>query len=184
MSPRTVENRILRFESIEGIAREDLPIALEIWTNDVASSSWVTREILKLANRFSIYISNPNPAVLSFSALEGEAGLDRAVLNESLRTLKMFGAVQAYEIDNYRFRAWLHLTYLQRLKVLEARARFAELTLSSFSDRMPWHVSDPDGDENGEDAASDEGADPREPRVKQALSQLAEHLMAEAAGAK
>lgn len=170
--------RLLRFASIEGIARADLPIAFEVWSNDLASSSWSTREMLKLANQFALYIADPDPDRLSFRSLEGNAGLDRDMVRECLRSFAMFGAVNSYDVETYSFTALLNLTYMQRLKVLELRARFAELSHVGFDDPMPWHPKaatslTPNVEPN------DNVGDEAEPRVKAALSELAERLMSQ-----
>ena len=122
-----LENRRVRFQSIEGITRADLPLAAEIWLEDMHRQSWPTREALKLATHFKRYMARPDPKDMTLRAIERHCQLDRKVVLETLRQMQMFGAVEAFGIDGDQVRASLSLGVLQRLRTREASARFREL---------------------------------------------------------
>jgi hypothetical protein len=42
------DQRRVRFASVDGIAREDLPLAYEVWLDEFIRAPWMTREAMKL----------------------------------------------------------------------------------------------------------------------------------------
>lgn len=137
-----IDRRLLRFESISGIERKDLPIAAEIWLEDLVKGIWITRDVLKMATLFATYIKHPNAQLLAFGAIERSCGLDKPQAIECLRSMQMYGAVVGFSADGPTLKASLSLSYLQRLKVLEARLRFSELNDLCRDKEMPWHVAE------------------------------------------
>lgn len=123
----TIEHRRLRFATIDGIERADLPLAAEVWLEDLRNQSWISREILKLSTLFMRYIANPNPESLLIGHVERTCQLDSEQALEALRLMQMYGAVEAYSCDDETLSVSLNLTLLHRLKVLDVRQRFAEL---------------------------------------------------------
>ena len=137
-----IERRLLRFESIAGIKRNDLPIAAEIWLEDLVKGIWITRDVLKLATLFTSYIKYPNPQLLAIGSIERNCGLDKNQVTECLRAMQIYGAVVGFTCDGPVLKASLSLSYLQRLKVLETRLRFSELQDLCRDREMPWHVAE------------------------------------------
>jgi hypothetical protein len=45
----STENRRIRFATIDALNREDLPLAAEVWREDLRSEIWATRDMLRLA---------------------------------------------------------------------------------------------------------------------------------------
>lgn len=119
-----IEKRRVRFADIEGISRHDLVIAAEIWVEDIARQPWATRDIIKLATLLKRYMTIGEPKDMLFRSIERISQLDRTVVVESLRQMQMLGVVEAYVADGDVVRASLHLSMLQRLRVLETRQRF------------------------------------------------------------
>lgn len=108
-----------------GINEHDLPLAAEIWLDDLSRQSWVTREILKLANLFKRYLDQPDPKMLALSNVETECHVDKDSIIEAVRQMYSYGAVKGYAIDNSALRVSLHLSVLQRLRVIDAGQQWA-----------------------------------------------------------
>jgi hypothetical protein len=128
------ENRRLRFAEIDGLNRSDLPLAAEVWLEDVKSQSWASRDIIKLATQFLRYIIEPKPEMLRLSRIERICQLDRMQVLEALRLLQVFGAVDAYAVDKNSVSISLNLSLLQRFRVLSVRKQFEALLSESQSD--------------------------------------------------
>lgn len=135
MSPN---QRRLRFSSIRGLDRNELPIAAEVWLNDMRGQIWITRDILKLATHLTRYINASDPNLLSLGLVERNCAIDAKQVKECLRMMRVYGAVDAYSCEDDSVRASLHLSYIQRLKVLEIRHKFGVLSGGSGSDDLPW----------------------------------------------
>ena len=118
------ENRHLRFADIAGLSEHDLPLAAEVWLDDLSAQFWVTREILKLANLFKRYLGQPDPKMLVLSHIETECHIDKDSVIEALRQMYSYGAVKGYAIDNSVLRVSLQLSIRQRLRVVEASQRW------------------------------------------------------------
>lgn len=132
------DKRFVRFASIAGIDRAELPVAAEIWLEDIAASCWADRSIIKLATLLTQYIGDPDPSRLKFGALESASGLDRKQVGDTLHIMRNFGVVEDHDTTGDALRTGLNLSYLQRLRVLEVRKRFRELS----SGDLPWHRTD------------------------------------------
>jgi hypothetical protein len=121
-----IEQRRIRFASIDGITREDIPLACEIWAGDIFQAHWVERPIMKLAVQFTRYICNPSPDGAVLHEIETNYQLTRADVARALQQMQTYGVVENYSVDD-DVRVALHLTLTQRLRVLEARSRFDAL---------------------------------------------------------
>ena len=138
------DKRRLRFSSIEGIAREDLPVAGEVWLDDMSKSIWVDRPTLKLANQFIQYMQTSDTALLTFRVIEGNCGLDPKALRGVLRDMQLYGVIRDFHFSPEGVRAALELTFLQRLRVLEVRARFPQLSKAEARRQLPWQQDEAD----------------------------------------
>lgn len=130
------ELRKIRFASIEGIERVDLPLANEVWLDDLYKASWATKEMMKLGCHLVRYMARPDPGMLSFSQFETVCQLTPEESRKTLQVMKVFGAIQDFVCERNDIRATLNLSLLQRLKVLEAKQRFLA-ALGSGTD-IPW----------------------------------------------
>ncbi|MGI9524053.1 MAG: hypothetical protein ACR2PG_20660 [Hyphomicrobiaceae bacterium] len=137
-----LEQRYLRFASIAGIERRDLPIAAEVWLEDVSKSCWADREIIKLSTHFVRYIRHPAPEVLSSGHINRACNLEKDQVIETLRLMVIFGAAEGYDCDGDPMRVSLQLSYLQRLRVLEVKHRFAEFQRDFDAQQLPWQIAD------------------------------------------
>ena len=135
-----IDARHLRFADISGIQRKDLPIAVEVWLQDITKSSWATRDVIKLATLFAQYIKQPSLDLLNFSAVERRIGLEKKKVMEASSAMVSYGAVHKYDCSGPRINATLHLSFLQRLRVLEVCCRFAELIDAARREELPWHA--------------------------------------------
>lgn len=120
---QSVEARRVRFESIEGLQRRDLGIAGEVWLDDVCASKWASREAMKLAGHLVRYMSMPDARQVALARIEHQLQLTREEISTALRQLRHHWAIEAFSVSGDELRVALHLTVLQRLRVLEARHR-------------------------------------------------------------
>ena len=135
----SIENRRIRFATIDGLNREDLPLATEVWREDLRSQVWVTRDMLRLATLFVRYMADAQPEHAALSYIERTCQLDRMQVREALRQMRTYGAIEAFALDGNDLRVALNLTLLQRLRVLRCRREFLDLIdeNSSNSARLP-----------------------------------------------
>lgn len=131
-----IEQRRVRFSSIDGIERDDLPLACEIWREDIFASSWADREAMKLATLFVRYIANPDPSLVVLREIESQCQLTREEVVRSFTIMRSYGAIDSFTFQRDDVRVYLHLSLLQRLRVLEARSRFRQLRSTSGIKRL------------------------------------------------
>lgn len=124
---KSKEARRVRFESIEGLQRRDLGIAGEVWLKDICEAKWSTRETMKLAAHLVRYMASGDLRQIAISRIEHQVQLSKEEINQTLRLLRLYRAIEAYSIEGEELRAALHLTTLQRLRVLETRHRLEYL---------------------------------------------------------
>ncbi|MDX2157419.1 MAG: hypothetical protein SFW09_13005 [Hyphomicrobiaceae bacterium] len=132
-----IELRRVRFESIQGLRRDDLGTAGEIWLADLCAAVWATREAMKLGAHLVRYMVAPDPKLLTLSSIEGQIQIGREDVQFALRLLKLYRAVEDFTIEGDELRVALHLTSVQRLKVLEVRHRLAELMRAAAAEIQP-----------------------------------------------
>jgi hypothetical protein len=128
--------RKVRFSAIDGIERADLPLANEIWLDDLYKASWPPKEAMKLGCHLVRYMVRPDPAMLSFSQFETVCQLTPEEARKTMQVMKVFGVLDDYVCERADIRVTLRLSLLQRLRVLEAKQRFLA-TLGSGMD-IPW----------------------------------------------
>jgi hypothetical protein len=124
---QSIESRRVRFESIEGLQRRDIGLAGEVWLQDICESKWATREAMKLAAHLVRYMAAADLRQIAVSRIEHQIGLTRDEIQFALRQMRLFRAVEAYSTNGDELRVALHLSTLQRLRVLEARHRLEYL---------------------------------------------------------
>lgn len=127
------DQRRVRFSSIAGIEREDLPLACDVWRADIYNSSWAERDSMKLATQLVRYICNPDPNLVLLREVENNCQLGRDEVKRALTSMRMYGAIDTFSLDRDDVRVYLNLTPLQRLNVLETKRRLRELQGSSGS---------------------------------------------------
>jgi hypothetical protein len=119
-----IEARRVRCESIEGLQRRDIGLAAEVWLKDVFDSKWASRETMKLAGHLVRYMSVPDVRQVALARIEHQLQLTREEINAALRQMRHYWAIEAFSVSGDELRVALHLTTLQRLRVVEARHRF------------------------------------------------------------
>ena len=144
-----MEQRRVRFSSIDGIDRADLPLACEIWLHDLFSASWVTREAMKLGSHLARYICRPEASTLNVMDIESHCQLNHEEVRKALSLMRSFGAAENFLCDRVDVKAALTLTVLQRLKVLETKHRFAMLARADsvrpwISPKEKWRLPEDD----------------------------------------
>ena len=138
----STENRRIRFATIDGLNREDLPLAAEVWREDLRSEIWATRDMLRLATLLVRYMADARPAHATISYIERTCQLDRPQIRDALRIMRTYGAVEAFSIDGDDLRVSLNLSLLQRLRVLKCRREFLELISERASTGRPLAMND------------------------------------------
>ncbi len=129
------DKRRARFSSIEGIERDDLPLAFEVWLEEQYHAPWATRETMKLSQHLVRYMGASSTYNLSLGELESLVQLNPEETRKTLAVMQSFGAVDGYTIDRLAgVNVQINLSYHQRLKVLEAKRRFAAVALG----KRPW----------------------------------------------
>lgn len=132
------EQRRVRFSTIDGLERQDLAIASEVWLDDLVRAPWITREAIKLATHFVRYMRAPDPERMILREIESEVQLGREDMLKTLKQMRTYGAIESFTCDRADLRVSLHLSFLQRLRVLEITARFAELAMQRGRNPRPW----------------------------------------------
>lgn len=131
----TPDNRRARFSSIEGIERDDLPLAYEVWVEDHFAAPWATRETMKLAQHLVRYMASPKTYNMSLGELESLVQLNPEETRKTLAVMQSFGALDSFTLDRLAgVTVMINLTYHQRLRTLEAKRRFAAVALG----KRPW----------------------------------------------
>ncbi len=118
-----MDQRRVRFDSIEGLQRGDIGLAAEVWLRDICAARWATTQAMKIAAQLVRYMSLPDLRRLTSSSLEHQLMLTKEEIGAGLKLLRLYRAIEDYVIDSEGLKAALHLTTLQRLQVLEVRQR-------------------------------------------------------------
>lgn len=122
-----IEQRRVRFATIEGLTRDDLPLAGEVWLDDVIKAPWSSREAMKVASQLVKYMAKADASYLSLREMDRDCQLHREDVQRALTLMRTFMAIDAFTLDKDEVRAALNLSLIQRLRVLEARKRLLEL---------------------------------------------------------
>ncbi len=138
-NPSGADLRKVRFQSIEGIAREDLPLAYEIWLDELYRAPWGNREIMKLAAYLVRYMQKPLLTPLTTGDVETVCQLNAEEARKLLAAMRGFGVIENFVYDRKEVAIELNLTFLQRLRVLEVKHRFGHLAMGADK---PWHLAD------------------------------------------
>lgn len=121
------ELRRVRFADIGGLTREDLPLACEVWLDDLARAAWGTRDATKLGVYLMRYIIDSNRTPMTFSEIERRLQMDRKYLMQSLVLMRTYAAVVDFAVDKDDLKVSINLSLLQRLRVLEGQRRLSDL---------------------------------------------------------
>jgi hypothetical protein len=137
--PATAEMRKVRFQSIEGIDRADLPLAYEVWLEEVYKATWATRETMKLAAYLVRYMVKPEHVPMTPADIETTCQLNAEEARKMLTSMRGFGVIDSYVYDRKQILIELNLSFSQRLRVLEIKHRFGHLARNGDK---PWHLDD------------------------------------------
>ncbi len=122
-----IDKRRVRFACIDGLQREDIGLAAEIWHDDIVRQSWATRDMIKLSTVFKRYMTSSDPVMMTLRSIERRCQLDRKALTDAVRAMQIFGVIEAFSFEEEVLRASLTLTLMQRLRVLEAKSLLIRL---------------------------------------------------------
>jgi hypothetical protein len=130
-----IDQRRIRFSTIDGLRRSDLPLACDIWADDVYRAPWGTRETMKIAAFLVRYITDGLPPTsATLGSLELRTQLGREEAKQALKILHLYRAVEAYSIDRNELRVAMRLSDLQRGIVLETSERLAQMSARRAAD--------------------------------------------------
>jgi hypothetical protein len=166
------EQRRVRFSNIDGLERQDLAIAGEVWLEEICRAPWVTRDVKKLANHFVRYMRDPRPERMLLHEIESEVQLGRDDMLKTLKQMRTYGAVEAFSCERTDLRVSLNLTFLQRLRVLEVTRRFGELCGARGHSPRPWLGNSSERWEPQPAAAEPDAEDPTTPGQEPAVGAL------------
>jgi hypothetical protein len=121
----TAENRQVRFANIDGLTREDLPLACEVWLQDLYRAPWASKEMMKLGALFVRYMASPTGGAFSMGEIEIVCQIAPEEVRKTLAGMKGFGVIDSFTCAKAEAKAALNLSLLQRLQVLETKRRFA-----------------------------------------------------------
>jgi len=119
------EQRRVRFASLEPFTRDDLPLIVEVWRDDVVRAPWASRETMKLAGILTSYILSPASHIVALDGLENLHHLQKQEVQRALGMLSIFGLVEAFNIDGNQLRVALRLTLMQTVRVSELKRALA-----------------------------------------------------------
>lgn len=122
------DRRKVRFVSIAGLTPDDLPLAYEIWLDDLYRAPWANREAMRLGAHLVTYMQRPKDIVLSSAHVETACQLSLEEARKTLQMMRNFGAVDTFVYDRTDVSAGLVLSIMQRLRVLETRERLMAVT--------------------------------------------------------
>ena len=142
MGAVVIDQRRLRFADITGLERRDLPLATEIWLDDLYKAVWVNRETMKLCAYFVRYMGRPEAGALTLREIENQCQLNADEVRKSLVLMRTFGLVEAFVIDRSDIRVALRLSITQRLRALEAKHRLKQLLGEPTSNSVLWSTGD------------------------------------------
>jgi hypothetical protein len=125
------DKRRIRFNDLEGLTRDDLALATEIWLDDVCEGRWSTSEVQKIGAVLMGWIRSPDLAEHETRSMEDKYRLTREEVQRAFNLLKLFGFVESFSVDREGVKAVVRLSILQRLRVLEAKRRYQELLLAA-----------------------------------------------------
>ena len=122
-----IENRRVRFSTIEDLPRSDLGLIADIWLDDLCQAKWASREVMKVGAILIQWIRQPSPEHLELGAIETAFHVDRDDVAHALSMLKTFGMVEVFTLGEDGIRAALRLSNLQKLRVLDLKRQHATL---------------------------------------------------------
>jgi len=122
------DQRRIRFATIDGLSRADLPLACDIWADDLYRAPWGTRDTMKMGAFLVRYITDGmSPSLATLGGVELRTQLNRDEVKHALKVLHLHRAIEAYSIEGNEIRVALRLSDLQRALVLEAAERLESL---------------------------------------------------------
>lgn len=149
------DQRRVRFANLDGLRRPgDIVVAADVWLDDLCRSSWATAEAMKVGTYLVRYMALPNPPPLSCVMIDRTTQTAPEQIKLALRLMNMYGPIESYVIDRDEIRIALHLSTLQRLRVLEIQNRLEILLREQAENRIKeqrWTPAAPvAGNEAGE----------------------------------
>jgi hypothetical protein len=128
-----IEKRRVRFASIEGLAREDIALAGEIWLEDLFSAVWASREAMKLGVHLVRYMMDPDPTLLTYKAIDSHCHMIRDDVARTLALMRAFAVIDAFSMEEDGIRVAINLSLMQRLHVLEVKERMRMLEAADIA---------------------------------------------------
>jgi hypothetical protein len=128
-APDHHDQRKIRFGCIGDLNRVVLPIAYEVWLDDIFKSAWASREAMKLAYQLVRYMQRPSQVGVSLNELETVCQLNAEEVRKTLNVLRTFGVLESAQTTKTEVTATLILSRLQQLRVVEIACRMDKLGL-------------------------------------------------------
>lgn len=132
-----IEKRRVRFASIDGLTRDDIALAGEVWLEDLFAATWASREVMKLGVHLVRYMMDPDPALLTYKEIEALCHMTHDDVGRALVHMRSFSAADAFSMESDGIRVAINLSLIQRVRVLEIRERMRILELADVAASVP-----------------------------------------------
>jgi hypothetical protein len=99
-----------------------LAMQCEVWLADICAAPWASKEAMKMSAVVSQCLQTFPPKAAFTRDMESAYALQPEEIARALKMLKLFGAIEHFDIERGRLTVKARLSYAQRLRVAEMRA--------------------------------------------------------------
>lgn len=121
----------MTFANFEPELASDTRDMCDIWLADICAAGWASREAHRVAAFLAQFLYTGRENDLYMRDLESGINIQPEESQRALKLLKLFGAIEDFQNDRGRLTVQFRVTLGQRVRLLETRARLAQLTQTS-----------------------------------------------------
>lgn len=126
-APAAPRQPAVRYANFTAASADDLDLMSEIWLLDVCAAPWVSREAQKLAAFIATMLNSGRTNEVFLRDIESLLNIQPEETNRGLKLLKTFRAVEDFNIEKGRLTLSVRVGKLQRLHMLDAKAKLDAL---------------------------------------------------------
>jgi hypothetical protein len=119
--------RPFRFQNFDAGSSQQLRDMTDVWLADVSAAAWVTKEAQKLAGVIAEYLLVEKPMAVYTRDFESKYNIQSEEVARGLKLLKLFAAVEGFEIEKGKLYVLARVTLGQRVKYMELQERYRQL---------------------------------------------------------
>jgi len=119
--------RPFRFQNFDAGSSQELRDMTDVWLADVSAAAWVTKEAQKLAAVVAEYMLVEKSMAVYTRDFESKYNIQSEEVARGLKLLKLFAAIENFEIEKGKLTVQARVTLGQRVKFMELQARYREL---------------------------------------------------------